>query len=66
MNLKTGYHSVTYEEAKILSSNGCSCSDWERVSVMDGFDPSTFRVSDERSNQTELHPETKKDQYLPH
>jgi hypothetical protein len=39
MNLRDHYRSLTGEETKILHSNGCSCNDWSRVRVSEGFDP---------------------------
>jgi hypothetical protein len=40
MNLKDKYRNLTNHEVKILKSNGCSCDDWNRVNVKEGFDPS--------------------------
>jgi hypothetical protein len=40
MNLKENYRSITGPETEILKLNGCSCDDWNRVKVKEGFDPS--------------------------
>jgi len=39
MNLQEHYRSLSGEETEILQSNGCKCSDWNRVKVRDGFNP---------------------------
>jgi hypothetical protein len=41
MNMKDNYRRLYQEETEILLSNGCSCNDWDRVKVKNGFDPST-------------------------
>jgi len=40
MNLSKDYHSITEQETAILIKNGCSCDDWSRVKVKEGFNPS--------------------------
>lgn len=40
MNMKDNYRSLLLQEREILLSNGCSCDDWNRVKVIEGFDPS--------------------------
>jgi hypothetical protein len=40
MSLKENYRNITGHEIEVLKLNGCSCDDWNRVSVKDGFDPS--------------------------
>jgi carbonic anhydrase/acetyltransferase-like protein (isoleucine patch superfamily) len=40
MNPAENYRKVTDTEIKTLISNGCSCDDWKRVQVKEGFDPS--------------------------
>jgi len=40
MDLKKKYRNITITETDILRLNGCSCDDWSRVKVKDGFDPS--------------------------
>ncbi len=40
MNLKENYRNITGTETEILKINGCTCDDWNRVKVKDGFDPS--------------------------
>ncbi len=39
MNSRINYRNLTADEIKSLVSNGCSCEEWERVKVLDGFDP---------------------------
>jgi hypothetical protein len=39
MNLRDDFRNLTEPETKILISNGCSCDDWNRVMVKEGFDP---------------------------
>ncbi len=39
MTMKKDYRSLTTTETEILQSNGCSCDEWSRVKVKDGFDP---------------------------
>lgn len=34
------YHNLSNSEIEALKLNGCSCDDWNRVKVKDGFDPS--------------------------
>jgi hypothetical protein len=36
-------HSLVESDIAILKSNGCICSDWTRILVMDGFDPAKFQ-----------------------
>jgi carbonic anhydrase/acetyltransferase-like protein (isoleucine patch superfamily) len=43
MNLKEKYRNLTDHEVENLKLNGCSCDDWNRVKVLDGFDPSRCR-----------------------
>ena len=38
--MKDNYRSLSLRETEKLLSNGCSCNDWSRVRVKDGFDPS--------------------------
>ncbi len=40
MNAKDKYRNLTTREIDSLKVNGCSCNDWNKVSVLDGFDPS--------------------------
>jgi hypothetical protein len=40
MNMKDNYRSLSLHEKEILLSNGCSCGEWNRVKVKNGFDPS--------------------------
>ena len=40
MSLKENYRNITGPEIEVLKLNGCSCNDWNRVSVKEGFDPS--------------------------
>jgi hypothetical protein len=40
MNMKDNFRSLSPKETEILLLNGCSCNDWNRVRVKDGFDPS--------------------------
>jgi len=39
MSLKENYRNITGPEIEVLKLNGCSCDDWNRVSVKEGFDP---------------------------
>ena len=39
MNSQKTYRNLTSDEIRILVSNGCSCEEWGRVKVLDGFDP---------------------------
>ena len=39
MSLKENYRNLTGYEIEVLELNGCSCDDWNRVCVKDGFDP---------------------------
>jgi hypothetical protein len=39
VNLKEKYRNLTSEEVEILIENGCSCHDWNRIWVSDGFNP---------------------------
>jgi hypothetical protein len=39
MNLRDDFRNLTEPETTILISNGCSCDDWNRVVVKEGFDP---------------------------
>ena len=41
--MKENYRSLTPAETETLLSNGCSCNDWNRVRVKEGFDPSACR-----------------------
>jgi len=43
MSLKENYRNITGPETEILKLNGCSCDNWTRVSVKEGFDPSRCR-----------------------
>jgi hypothetical protein len=43
MNLVKKYRSLSGNEIKSLESNGCSSHDWNRISVLEGFDPSVIR-----------------------
>lgn len=40
MKLKEQYRTITGTEVEVLKLNRCSCDDWTRVSVKEGFDPS--------------------------
>jgi hypothetical protein len=40
MALTNKYRNLYNQEVESLKKNGCSCSDWERVRVKEGFDPS--------------------------
>jgi hypothetical protein len=39
MSLKDDFRNITPSETSILITNGCSCDDWTRVKVKEGFDP---------------------------
>jgi hypothetical protein len=39
MSHKESYRNITGPEIDILNSNGCSCNDWNKVKVEEGFDP---------------------------
>jgi hypothetical protein len=39
MTLKEKFRNLTFSEAETLKHNGCSCEDWSRVRVKDGFNP---------------------------
>jgi hypothetical protein len=39
MALTDIYRNLVINEVKTLKRNGCSCDDWKRVMVKDGFDP---------------------------
>jgi len=39
MNVRDDFRNLTEPETTILISNGCSCDDWNRVVVKEGFDP---------------------------
>jgi len=39
MSQGKNYRKISSGEIEILESNGCSCSDWGKVSVIEGFDP---------------------------
>jgi len=39
MKLKDKYRNLVTREVEILIRNGCSCDDWSRIEVKDGFDP---------------------------
>jgi len=38
--MKDSYRNISSHEVEILKSNGCSCDDWNRVKVKEGFDSS--------------------------
>jgi hypothetical protein len=38
--MKDTYRNLTSNEIEILKSNGCSCDDWNRVRVKEGFETS--------------------------
>jgi len=40
MSLNENFRNITGPETAILKLNGCSCDDWSRVRVKEGFDPS--------------------------
>jgi hypothetical protein len=40
MSLNENYRNITVPETEILKLNGCSCDDWSRITVKQGFDPS--------------------------
>lgn len=40
MSLKEYHRNLTGPEINILKLNGCSCDDWNKIKVKDGFDPS--------------------------
>jgi hypothetical protein len=40
MSLNENFRNITGSETAILKLNGCSCDDWSRVRVKEGFDPS--------------------------
>jgi hypothetical protein len=40
MKSQVHYRNLTASETEILKSNGCSCDDWKRVKVREGFNPS--------------------------
>jgi len=39
MTLKENFRNLTFSETDTLKHNGCSCDDWSRVRVKDGFNP---------------------------
>jgi hypothetical protein len=39
MALTDIYRNLAIDEVKTLKRNGCSCNDWKRIKVKDGFDP---------------------------
>jgi hypothetical protein len=39
MNMKEDFRNLTGDETAILKLNGCTCEDWSRVRVKEGFDP---------------------------
>jgi len=39
MNQMDNYRNLTFSETDTLKHNGCSCEDWSRVKVKDGFNP---------------------------
>ncbi|MDR3188917.1 MAG: DUF4954 family protein [Prevotellaceae bacterium] len=39
----TEYRNITPAEVEVLQQNGCSCGDWSRVRVKDGFAPDSVR-----------------------
>ena len=41
MSPKNIFHKLTSAETEALVKNGCSCDDWSRVIVQDGFNPSS-------------------------
>lgn len=43
MDLQKVYRNLTSREIKSLVSNGCSCGDWDRIKVLDGFNPSNCK-----------------------
>jgi hypothetical protein len=38
------YHPLSAEQVNQLISQGCSCADWSKVEVVDGFDPARVRA----------------------
>jgi hypothetical protein len=40
MTMNDNYRSLSPKEKDVLISNGCTCNDWNRVRVREGFDPS--------------------------
>jgi len=43
MKFQETYRNLTLLEREVLISNSCSCDDWSRVRVMDGFNPASCR-----------------------
>ena len=43
MILKPKYRKLSVEEIKSLKSNGCRSESWDRISVLNGFDPGCIR-----------------------
>jgi carbonic anhydrase/acetyltransferase-like protein (isoleucine patch superfamily) len=43
MNSPKTHRNLTSEEIKTMTSNGCSCEEWEKVKVLDGFNPLSCR-----------------------
>ncbi len=43
--MTTQYRSLSSEEIKRLTSQGCSCTDWSKVRVAEGFDANKVRVT---------------------
>jgi hypothetical protein len=43
--MTTQYRSLSSEEIKRLTSQGCSCTDWSKVWVAEGFDANKVRVT---------------------
>jgi len=39
MTFKENFRNLTFSETDTLKHNGCSCEDWSRVRVKDGFNP---------------------------
>ena len=39
MSLNENYRNITDPEVRILKSNGCHCDDWNRLKVLEGFNP---------------------------
>jgi len=43
--MESGYRPLSSDEIAALTGQGCSCSDWSKVEVAEGFDPAKVRVT---------------------
>lgn len=42
MSCRDDYRDITTREREVMETNGCSCDDWGRIRVANGFKPSSF------------------------